>query len=205
MSDKVAGITADAVQNATGAGWATWLERLDARGGTELTHKELVAELDELGVENGWWRQMIAKGYEQERGMRDQGETVDAGYQIGIQRTIHVPQAELWGFLTGENGRRLWLGTFEQALEPGVEYETEEGVVGEIRTRSEGDRLRLTWQPADRSAPTTLQFTLSCPRNDRSKTTLRFHHEHLANATEREAMRDHWKTVLDEIEAALVE
>ena len=111
ICDKVAGITAEAVQRASGAGWATWLERLDARGGTNLTHKALVAELDELGVESGWWRQMIA-----------------AGYQIGVQRTIYVPQEELWRFLTGEKGRRLWLGSIDTALEPGVEYETDEGV-----------------------------------------------------------------------------
>jgi len=89
--------------------------------------------------------------------------------------------------------------------EPGATYETADCTVGEVRTVSEGERLRMTWQPAGRDEPTTLQLTLSCPRNDDSKTTLRVHHEKLADADEREAMGAHWRDVLDRIEASLAD
>ena len=203
MPSKVAGISDGAVGDATGHGWDHWLSALDARDGEECSHKELVAALSDLGVESAWWRQTIANGYEVERGMREVGETADAGYQVGVQRTIHVEQGALWNGLLSAEGRSRWLGddgadAFE--AEPGTVYETADGTVGEVRTVSEGERLRMTWQPAGRDEPTTLQLTLSCPRNDDSKTTLRVHHEKLAGADEREAMREHWRGVLDRIE-----
>lgn len=202
MPEKLVGISNDAVEDATGHGWDHWLSALDARDGEECTHKELVAALDDLGVESAWWRQTIANGYEVERGMREVGETADAGYQVGVQRTIRVERGALWDRLLSADGRSRWLGeTAEFDAAPGADYETADGTVGEVRTVSEGERLRMTWQPAGRGEPTTLQLTLSCPRNDDSKTTLRVHHEKLAGADEREAMREHWRGVLDRIEA----
>lgn len=76
-------------------------------------------------------------------------------------------------------------------------------MTGEVRTVATGDRLRLTWHPEERDGPTTLQLRLTAPRNDETKTTLRFHHERLADAAEREAMRGHWRCVLDELESII--
>ena len=70
---------------------------------------------------------------------------------------------------------------------------------GEFRTIKRGERLRLTWQPEGRESPTTLQLTLSCPRNDATKTTLRFHHERLASEAEREEARGHWRETLEKL------
>ena len=193
-----------AVEDATGHGWDHWFDRLDDDDGTALEHPAIVAALEAAGVASPWWQQRIAVAYEHERGLRTVGETADAGFQVGVQRTLPVDQATLWDRLRSAEGRRLWLGeggSFD--LEPGAAYETADGTVGEVRTVAPGERLRLTWQPADREAPTTLQLTLSCPRNGDTRTTLRIHHEKLADAEEREAMREHWRAVLDELEAQL--
>ena len=203
MPSKVAGIGNEAVEDATGRGWDGWLTELDSRGAEEMDHVEIVAELETLGVESGWWRQTIANGYEVERGMRERGETADAGFQVGVQRTIRVEREALWDLLLSPEGRALWLGEcagFE--ADPGSSYETHDGTTGEVRTVRAGERLRMIWQPADRDEPTTLQLTLACPRNDASKTTLRVHHEKLADGEEREAMRERWRAALDRVEAA---
>lgn len=203
MGEPIAGIGDEAVENATGKRWAHWLDLLDDADGTDIDHKARVAVLGDAGVESGWWQQQLAVGYEQVRGLRAVGETADAGYQVGVQRTIQVPQETLWDRLTTGDLRNRWLGTVEGfAFEPGATFETAEGTSGEVRTVSEGERLRITWHPAGREHPTTLQMTLSCPRNDETKTTLRVHHEKLVDAAERDAMKAHWQQVLDSIQAA---
>lgn len=197
-----ADVSDEAVESATGHGWDHWFDLLDDRDAETLDHPGIVAELEAAGVESGWWRQTVANAYEVERGRREVGETLDAGYQVGVQRTVRVGQDRLWELLLAGEGLATWLGDVEGfAAEPGLVYETADGTTGEVRTVKRGARLRMTWQPAGRDAPTTLQLTLSCPRNDESKTTLRVHHEKLAGTEEREAMREHWRAVLDEVEA----
>ncbi len=203
MTEKIADVSSEAVADATGRGWDAWLAELDDRGGREMDHKELVSSLADAGVESGWWQQKIAVGYEKERGMREKGETADSGYQVGVQRTIGVPRGDLWDFLTSADGLAVWLGDgANPAIESKTEYETADGTTGEIRTTKDGERIRLTWQPAERKAATTLQLMLRTPDSGDDRTRLRFHHEKLADADERETMRDHWTAVLDRIEEA---
>lgn len=203
MTEMPAGISDEAVASATGHDWEHWLDVLDDRDAVELGHKEIVAELDDAGVESAWWRQTIANAYEVERGMRETGETADAGFQVGVQRTLPASSDALWELLCSAEGRRLWLGHGASfAPEPGTTYETDDGTAGEVRTVKDGERIRMTWQPADRDAPTTLQLTLSS-RGDAGKTTLRVHHEKLSGQDEREEMRAHWRSVLDRIDAGL--
>lgn len=201
MVETVAGIGTEAVERATGHGWDFWFDTLDAQAATEFEHPEIVATLAAAGIENGWWQQQIAVGYEQARGLREVGETAAAGYQVGCQRTLRISKPQLWEFLTSPAGMPTWLGAdIDAALAPGERFETDEAIRGEIRTRADGERLRLTWQPSGWDRPSTLQLTLSYPRNTAGKTTLRIHHEHLSDAATREAMRSRWTAVLDAIE-----
>lgn len=198
-------VSDDAVADATGRDWEAWVAWLDERDADSLDHPAVVGLVAEAGVDSGWWQQTVAVGYERAKGLREVGETADAGYQVGVQRTLPVGREPLWDRLVGPAGLRAWLGDVE-AFEPtpGYRYETAAGTTGEVRTVRPAERLRLTWQPADRDEPTTLQLSLACPRNDDSKTTLRFHHERLADAEEREAMRARWRSVLDRLAADVV-
>ncbi|MFD8664209.1 hypothetical protein ACFV1U_02255 [Streptomyces microflavus] len=38
------------------------------------------------------------------------GLTQDAGWEIGVSRTIHRPPQAVWEFITGPEGAALWLG-----------------------------------------------------------------------------------------------
>lgn len=201
MVRKLAGVTDAAVEAATGEDWDEWLAHLDDHDAMESDHRKIVETLADAGVDNPWWQQQIAVGYEQERGMREIGVTADSGFEIGVQRTLPISQERLWELLLSPEGCRLWLGDVPTVeFEPDITYVASDGIKGELRTLKRGTRLRLTWQPQDWDADSTLQITLACPRNSAEKTVLRFHQERLADRDTREAMREHWRDVLDRLE-----
>lgn len=131
------------------------------------------------------------------------GKTADVGWNIGVSRTLPYPAETVWDFLVGRDGVAIWLGRgVELPREPGEEYETENGTVGEIRSFVAGDRVRLTWRPQDWDHDSTVQVRLS---GSGAKTTLRFHQEWLSDAEEREQQRAYWQDVTDRVVAALAE
>ena len=188
MTDKLAGTSDEAVRKATGRGWDAWVGLLDERGCRALPHKRVAALLRDEGlIESPWWCQQVTIGYEHAIGRRAVGQTADAGFQIGIQRTLPVTAEEAWAALTRGAWRDLWLGRLDDLrLEKGAGYETADGVRGEVRSVATGRRLRLTWQPADWESPSTLQLYLVA-KGDR--TSIRIHHERLASERAREEMR----------------
>ncbi|CAN5758391.1 SRPBCC domain-containing protein [soil metagenome] len=130
------------------------------------------------------------------------GRTKDAGWQIGVSRTVPHPVERVWDLLTSDEGTALWLGS-GVTVDPqaGQGYETAEGTVGETRSHRSLDRIRLTWQPKDWDHETTVQVAVV--PNGPDRTMIRFHQERLANAEERERQRTHWRTVMDAVCAAL--
>lgn len=129
------------------------------------------------------------------------GLTRDAGYQIGVSRTLPLPASAVWDFMAGPEGLALWLGPgVEIDLRRGGAYRTADGAGGEIRGYREGERLRATRRGPD-GAESTVQFTVSA-RGDR--TVLTFHQERLGGPEERTARRGHWKAAMAAVEAALL-
>ncbi len=130
-------------------------------------------------------------------------KTAGSGWQVGVSQTVPQSSAQVWDFLVGRDGVGIWLGPgAELGRELGEAYETANGTTGEIRGRSEGDKLRLTWRPKDWDHDSTLQITVS---GTEQKTTFRFHQEWLAGADEREEQRAYWTEVTERVVAALAE
>ncbi|MEV4314569.1 SRPBCC domain-containing protein [Actinocrispum sp. NPDC049592] len=127
------------------------------------------------------------------------GQTKDVGFNIGVSKTIDVPLPDVWDFMLSDEGLRLWLGEGAD-LKLKEPYETVDGTVGEVRSLHPHDRVRLTWRPHDWDHDTTVQVTVS---TSGQKTVLRFHQEWLADATERETQRTHWKAVMEKVLAHL--
>ena len=199
-------ISSESVHEATGRGWEEWLDALDAAGAAEWDHKEIVAylEREHPEVTSGWWRQSLTVGYEQARGKRVVGETMDAGFQVGVQRSVPATATEAWTLMTSRP--ELWLGEGASiAFHEGEQYEVPPGdgapgASGEVRVVKPGDRLRMTWQPEGWPAPATLQLTLSESRS--GKTAVHAHLEKLPDADAREAMRKRWREALERIASA---
>ncbi|MET0966219.1 MAG: SRPBCC domain-containing protein [Nakamurella sp.] len=125
------------------------------------------------------------------------GLTRDAGWEIGVSKTIDAPLTAVWDYLTSPDGVAQWLGGgLTLPAEKGASYTTPDGTTGQLRSFRPGDRIRLTWQPADWDHASTVQVAT---RANGAKTMLRFHQEKLAGATEREQQRAHWAGVLQRV------
>lgn len=204
MADELTSnrITSSAVREATGRGWEDWLALLDAAGAQDWDHKAIVAFLEREHPEvSPWWRQGVTVGYEKARGKRVLGETADTGFQVGVRRTLPLPRDEAWRLLVQHPDR--WLGEGAVTFEKGARYELAGfggSVRGEIRVVKPGDRVRLTWHPEPFEEPATLQVTLTAAK---SGTTFGVHVEKLADAVAREAVREHFRAVLEDLAGTL--
>lgn len=126
------------------------------------------------------------------------GQTQDAGWELGVRKTVAAPVAEVWAYLLGE-GLPMWLGDItELPAKKGVRYRTSDGVRGTIRGYEEKKHVRLTWQPEDWPHDTTLQLTVT---KAATGTTIGVHHENLADREERRMMLGHWHRVVDSLVA----
>lgn len=190
-----------AVKKATGKTWDEWIVRLDKLGAKMMAHRDIARMLyDRKMIKNGWWCQMVTNGYEQARGRRVLGQSEDAGFQIGVRKTLRVSPREAWRAITSPRGVKLWLGDVASLkFKPGQSFVTRDGTAGEIRTVRPGQRVRLTYQPRGMRAATTLQVTV-IPRQTTQGTCISFHHEKLASAKERKRMRRHWQNVLQALQ-----
>lgn len=130
--------------------------------------------------------------------MNPTGLTRGAGWEIGVSRTLPVELDMAWDFLVSPAGLRLWLGELNAPLAKGADYTTRDGTTGEVRSLRPRDRVRLTWRPAGREQPATIQVAV---RPARAGTTIRFHTERLVSEDERVRFRQHWREALDRIEA----
>jgi uncharacterized protein YndB with AHSA1/START domain len=205
MTEQYGGISDEAVMEATGRSWEEWVALLDEEGAGELSHKEIAELLITRGFidrDDGWWAQSVTVGYEYAKGRRVKGQTADAGFQLGVQRTLPVQPSRLWQFLTSAEGLAVWLGEGIKALrmEKGATYRSADGTQGEIRTVYPGEKLRLTWQLPGWENESTLQLYLM---DKGEKTALRFHQEKLTGPEQRAEMKEHWQEVLRRIKAAI--
>lgn len=130
---------------------------------------------------------------------RPVGLTQDAGYQIGVRRTLDIALADAWDLLLSPEGRAAWLGAADDLdFTKGAAYTLADGTTGELRVFKPHSHLRLTWQPPGWARPSTIQVRVIPAKNDR--TTIAFHQEHLPDGGAREDRRAHFKAALDELQ-----
>ncbi|MBB5856690.1 SRPBCC domain-containing protein [Amycolatopsis umgeniensis] len=121
------------------------------------------------------------------------GKTKDAGWEIGVSKTVAYQLEHVWDYLSGP-GLATWLGDVRLDPAKGAPYETAEGTVGEVRGYREREKIRLTWRPKGWGHESTVQVALRDAGPD--KTVVVFHQERLAGPEERAAQREHWQAVL---------
>lgn len=189
-------ISEEAVTEATGEGWEHWFALLKESSAAELSHKEIVALLDENGVESGWWRQNITNEFEKSIGRREVGSTTDAGFQVGVQRTTELSPDEAWKLAVSPEGMREWLGIDGPLPDSvGDSIDAPDGGRYELRSIEPGRRIRLRHHEAD-GDESTIQLTLT---ESATGTTFGFHHEDLPHAEAREEKRGHWRNAADKL------
>lgn len=123
------------------------------------------------------------------------GESADAGFMVGVRRTLPIAQEQAWELLMAPEGLVLWLGAVSGLdLVVGERFTTAEGRTGELRVVKPPAQIRLRWQLPGWGRPSTLQ--IRCIPVDPGKTTISFHQELLAGATVRAQMKERWEGVL---------
>ena len=129
----------DAVKERTGKIWADWFKILDKAGAKKWPHKEIAAYLLEKHKVGGWWSQMVAVGYEHERGLREKFQKCDGEFSASSSRTLAVPVAKLYTAWTddspqGAEYRKLYMADLDRVK---VSYS------GSPALKDRGDYVRL--------------------------------------------------------------
>jgi hypothetical protein len=127
----------EAVKERTGKVWAEWLKVLDKAGAKKWEHREIAAYLRDKQKVGPWWGQMVAVGYEQERGLREKFQKCDGEFAASGSRTMSAPIPMLFKSWTDEKLRRRWL--------PGAKMEITTATPGKsVRAKWEGGKSRLS-------------------------------------------------------------
>lgn len=121
------------------------------------------------------------------------GKTADAGYQIGVRRTLPCSEEAIWGLLLAPEGMAIWLGG-PIALAEGVRYSLADGTTGEVRVYTPWSHFRITWQPVGWAQPSLIQVRVIPTK---SGTALSFHQERLRDGKARAEMKTRWEGVID--------
>lgn len=125
------------------------------------------------------------------------GHTASQGWEIGVRRTFALSPAAAWETLFSQPVLGVWLDNkADIAFQKGDTYTTASGITVTVTSVTDIKVIRMKWQQKGQTDASTLQIRV-IPSKD--KTTISFHHEWLANGTERETMKTYWTQVLDAI------
>nr|WP_295867286.1 SRPBCC domain-containing protein [uncultured Chitinophaga sp.] len=125
------------------------------------------------------------------------GHTASQGWEIGVRRTFALSPAAAWETLFSQPVLGVWLDNkADIAFQKGDTYTTASGITVTVTSVTDIKVIRMKWQQKGQTDASTLQIRV-IPAKD--KTTISFHHEWLANGTERETMKTYWTQVLDAI------
>lgn len=129
------------------------------------------------------------------------GKTKSQGWEIGVSRTLPVDSETAWDMIL--TALRLPAAVIDPAAgspEKGKVLEAEDRTRIEIRSYEQYGLIRMKWQPPGWESNSTLQIRVRPARNG---ATISIHHEWLADAEQREAMRVRWTALLENIKASI--
>lgn len=171
----------EAVKAKTGKVWAEWFKILDKAGAKKLEHKEIAAYLRDKQKLPLWWCQMVAVGYEHERGIRAKFQNCDGDFAANSSRTLVAPAAKVYEAWTDEKIRRRWL--------QGANLEITKATKGKsIRAKCDGDtRLSVYFYPSGGQ-----------------KTRVAVDHMKLGSSKDVLKMKSFWFEALNRLESLLV-
>ena len=176
MASKVAlKISSEAVHAKTGKTWAQWFAVLDKARARSMSHKDIVAVLSNKHDLGPWWRQMVAVGYEQAKGLRARHEKPD-GFEISRAKTIKAAVGDVYEAWGNTRRRAEWL--------PGAKLT--------IRKATENKTLRVTWGDGS-------NIEVSLYAKGQAKTQIAVQHGRLKNARAAAKQKVFWGEAFDRL------
>jgi len=170
----------EAVKAKTGKVWAEWFKILDKAGAKKWAHKEISAFLKDKHKVGAWWCQMVAVGYEHERGLRQKFQKCDGEFSASGSRTMAAPLAKAFAAWTDEKLRNRWMPDAKM----------------EITSATPGKYVRAKWDGDSRVA---VGFYSRGPE----KTQVAVDHGKLPNSRECAKMKVFWFEALNRLERTL--
>jgi uncharacterized protein YndB with AHSA1/START domain len=177
--DKPGGMSSEAVMKSTGRSWDEWFAIFDEAGLQASTHKQIVAEAEKHGV-GAWWRQMVAVGYEQARGLRTVNMSRAGDYQVSASKTIAANMERAMNAWTDETVRERWL--------PGAQMT--------IRKVNPGKNIRVVWHEG---GIMDVRFV----SKSESRCSVTIDHGKLGEASDVDRYRGYWQAALDRLKNML--
>lgn len=195
-------VASKSVLKHTGKDWDQWVHILEQAGARAWIHKDIAAYLNKKYDLNWWWTHIVTTGYEVYIERKAAGRNLKGEYQITTTKTFKVDGKQVWKFMASSEGIQIWLAPMSKfQLSPKSVFEREDGIYGEIRTMKAPERVRFTWRDGDEGKPTVVQVFVSHRKNGTS--ILCFNHEKLTDGRIKEQLREHWRSVLEQIYAAV--
>ncbi|MBC9716152.1 hypothetical protein H9Y04_26800 [Streptomyces sp. TRM66268-LWL] len=174
-------MSAAVLSEATGKDWVGWFAVLDKWGAGRRGHTEIARHLREEHGVNGWHAQSITVGYEQERGLREVGQSCDGTWEASASKTVNAPAVRVTEAFTDEKVRRQWLPDSDLAL----------------RTHRPGKSLTADWDGA--TSRISVFLTVKGPE----KTQITLGHHRLDDADAVAAYKEFWRARLTELKGLL--
>ncbi|MFG2769050.1 hypothetical protein [Streptomyces sp. NPDC048350] len=171
----------DALTAATGRGWAAWFALLDSWGAERQGHTAIARHLVEEHGVSGWHAQSISVGYEQERGLREVGQSSGGDWQASAGKTVNAPADRCTAAFADEELRRRWLPDGEL----------------DVRTHRPGKSVTADWD----GGTSRIEVYLT-PMGD-AKTRIGLGHTKLPDADAVAAYKEFWRERLAELKALL--
>jgi len=132
------------------------------------------------------------------------GQTHDAGFQMGVRKTVPGNTQDIWDFLFSEEGLGIWLGEIDpDELVIRKEFSLSNDVTGKITVFEPYSHLRMSWKKKGWINTTRLQIRVIGSGEER--TVISFHQEMLTGPEQREQMKAYWENTLSSIKSAIQE
>lgn len=170
----------EAAKAKTGKVWAEWFKILDKAGAKKWPHKEISAYFRDTHRVSAWWCQMVAVGFERERGIRQKFQKCDGEFSASGSRTMAVPLAKAYAAWTDEKLRSRWLPDGKM----------------EITTATPGKYVRAKWNGDSR-------LSVGFYSKGSEKTQVAVDHGKLPNSKECAKMKIFWFEALNRLERTL--
>lgn len=179
--EKLANVTSEAMEKATGSSWQEWIDFLDSVSAEKMPHPKITRLLEEEHVHSNWWRQKIASGYRFFKGLRGDGQSGNM-FQAGVQKVFPYSQQQLWDFVIAPEYAVIWnQGNL---------------ATDDFNVFSPPSTIRLKWRLKTWKKSAILQIRIM-PKDDHSTLSLLL--SGLDSEKQRNDLKKHLKAVIDQL------